>query len=62
MVQVPPFVNEGELLRIDTRTGEYVERVKGVARDRIASTVNSEKGFNLSEPMTEWDASSDISP
>ncbi len=27
-VQVPPFVNEGELVRIDTRTGEYVERVK----------------------------------
>ncbi len=27
-VQVPPFINEGELLRIDTRTGEYVERVK----------------------------------
>lgn len=29
VVQVPPFVNEGELVRIDTRTGEYVERVKG---------------------------------
>ena len=28
-VQVPPFINEGELIRIDTRTGEYVERVKG---------------------------------
>ena len=28
VVQVPPFVNEGELIRIDTRTGEYVERVK----------------------------------
>jgi elongation factor P len=27
-VQVPPFVNEGELVRIDTRTGNYVERVK----------------------------------
>ena len=27
-VQVPPFVDEGELVRIDTRTGEYVERVK----------------------------------
>lgn len=27
-VQVPPFVEEGELVRIDTRTGEYVERVK----------------------------------
>lgn len=27
-VQVPPFINEGELIRIDTRTGEYVERVK----------------------------------
>jgi len=28
-VQVPTFVEEGQLLRIDTRTGEYVERVKG---------------------------------
>lgn len=27
-VQVPPFVETGELIRIDTRTGEYVERVK----------------------------------
>ena len=26
-VQVPLFVNEGDLLKIDTRTGEYVERV-----------------------------------
>ncbi|MBW2100913.1 MAG: elongation factor P, partial [Deltaproteobacteria bacterium] len=25
----PPFLEEGELIRIDTRTGEYVERVKG---------------------------------
>ncbi len=28
VVQVPPFVNEGEKVRIDTRTGQYVERVK----------------------------------
>lgn len=28
VVQVPPFVNEGEKIKIDTRTGEYVERVK----------------------------------
>lgn len=27
-VNVPLFVNEGELLKIDTRTGSYVERVK----------------------------------
>ena len=27
-VNVPLFVNEGETLKIDTRTGEYVERVK----------------------------------
>ncbi|MGQ9819582.1 MAG: elongation factor P [Candidatus Kapaibacteriales bacterium] len=26
-VQVPLFINEGDILRIDTRTGEYVERV-----------------------------------
>lgn len=28
-VNVPLFVNEGDLLKIDTRTQEYVERVKG---------------------------------
>jgi elongation factor P len=27
-VNVPLFVNEGDLLKIDTRTGEYLERVK----------------------------------
>ena len=27
-VQVPPFIKPGEKIRIDTRTGEYVERVK----------------------------------
>ena len=26
--QVPPFVGPGEKVRIDTRTGEYIERVK----------------------------------
>ena len=28
VVQVPLFVNEGELLKIDTRDGSYIERVK----------------------------------
>ncbi|MCQ2387160.1 MAG: elongation factor P [Clostridia bacterium] len=28
-IQVPMFVNEGEYIRVDTRTGEYMERVKG---------------------------------
>ena len=27
-IRVPLFINEGELIRIDTRTGEYMERVK----------------------------------
>lgn len=27
-VQVPPFVEEGERIRVDTRTGEYLTRVK----------------------------------
>lgn len=27
-VSVPLFINEGEVLRIDTRTGDYIERVK----------------------------------
>lgn len=27
-VTVPLFINQGEILKIDTRTGEYVERVK----------------------------------
>jgi elongation factor P len=29
MVKVPLFINEGEILRIDTRTGEYLTRVAG---------------------------------
>jgi len=28
VVQVPPFIKIGELIRVDTRTGEYVTRVK----------------------------------
>ena len=28
IIQVPPFIKVGELLRVDTRTGEYVTRVK----------------------------------
>jgi elongation factor P len=28
IVNVPLFVNEGELIKINTKTGEYVERVK----------------------------------
>ena len=28
VVSVPLFINEGEMLRIDTRTGAYIERVK----------------------------------
>ena len=27
-INVPLFINEGDLLKIDTRTGEYLERVK----------------------------------
>jgi elongation factor P len=28
VVQVPLFVNEGDVLKIDTRTGKYIERVR----------------------------------
>ncbi len=28
VLQVPPFIEEGELIKIDPRTGQYVERVK----------------------------------
>jgi elongation factor P len=28
VLQVPLFVNEGDLIRVDTRTSEYLERVK----------------------------------
>ena len=28
VLQVPPFVNEGDRIQIDTRTGEYMTRVK----------------------------------
>ncbi len=27
-IRVPPFIDEGERVRVDTRTGEYVERAK----------------------------------
>jgi elongation factor P len=27
VVQVPAFINEGDVIRIDTSTGSYVERV-----------------------------------
>jgi elongation factor P len=28
-VQVPLFVEEGERIKVDTRSGGYIERVKG---------------------------------
>jgi elongation factor P len=28
VIQVPPFINEGELIRVDTSEGKYMERVK----------------------------------
>jgi elongation factor P len=28
VIQVPLFINEGDVLKIDTRTGEYIERAK----------------------------------
>jgi elongation factor P len=28
VIQVPLFINEGEQIKVDTRTGDYVERVK----------------------------------
>ena len=28
-IKVPLFINEGDFIRIDTRTGEYLERAKG---------------------------------
>ena len=28
-IQVPPYLTEGELVRVDTRDGHFVERVKG---------------------------------
>ena len=27
VIRVPMFINEGDVLKIDTRTGEYLERV-----------------------------------
>ena len=29
VVRVPLFINEGEVIRVDTRTGEYIARAKG---------------------------------
>ena len=28
VVNVPPFIEEGETIRVDTRDGKYIERVK----------------------------------
>jgi elongation factor P len=28
VVRVPLFINEGEVIRIDTRSGEYISRAK----------------------------------
>ena len=28
VVRVPLFINEGDMLKLDTRTGEYVSRIK----------------------------------
>ena len=28
VIQVPLFINEGDRLKVDTRTGTYIERVK----------------------------------
>ncbi|MCU0411382.1 MAG: elongation factor P, partial [Bacteroidetes bacterium] len=28
-VNVPLFINEGDTIRVDTRTGKYLERVNG---------------------------------
>jgi elongation factor P len=28
VIQVPLFLNEGDVIKVDTRTGEYIERVK----------------------------------
>jgi len=27
-IQIPPFIEEGEVIRIDTRDGKYLERAK----------------------------------
>jgi elongation factor P len=29
VVQVPLFLEEGERIKVDTRSGDYIERVKG---------------------------------
>ena len=29
VIQVPPFINQGETIRVDTTEGRYMERVKG---------------------------------
>jgi elongation factor P len=29
VVRVPLFINQGEMIRVDTRTGEYIARAKG---------------------------------
>jgi len=26
-IQVPLFINEGDIIKVDTRTGDYIERI-----------------------------------
>jgi elongation factor P len=28
-IKVPLFIDQGELIKVDTRTGQYVSRIKG---------------------------------
>jgi elongation factor P len=28
IVQVPPFINEGDVIKVDTASGSYIERAK----------------------------------
>ena len=41
IVRVPLFIQNEEMIRIDTRTGEYVSRVKGVGKVDLMTEVNT---------------------
>jgi elongation factor P len=32
VIQVPLFLNEGDVVKVDTRTGEYLGRIDGMKR------------------------------
>ena len=51
VVRVPLFIEQGETIRIDTRTGEYLERAQFLRRLSVASLQFCKGTTNKNEPL-----------